>query len=158
MRGSAVALAILLATVASGAEIAPGPRPARLLAEINTVRERHGLGRLSMESRLAAAARAHAADMAGRDFFDHRGPGGPGLAERVARAGYAYGRVAENIAGGYQHARDVVASWMLSEGHRRNLLNPELVDAGIGYLDAPDDGGGVRFRRYWVAIFGRRAR
>ncbi len=47
---------------------------------------------------------------------------------------------------------------MLSEGHRRNLLDAEVVDAGIGYLDAPDDGGRVRYRRYWVAIFGRRSR
>ena len=159
MRGFAVALAIILAAApAPGADIAPDSRPERLLAEINTLRERHGLGKLSTDRRLAAAARDHAADMAVRDFFDHRGPGGPGLAERVARAGYAYARVAENIAAGQEHAGDVVASWMLSEGHRRNLLDAEVVDAGTGFVDAPDDGGRVRYRRYWVAIFGRRAR
>ena len=77
---------------------------------------------------------------------------------RVERSGYAYGRVAENIAGGQETAGDVVVSWMQSAGHRRNLLNAELVDAGIGFLDAPDDRGRVRHRRYWVAIFGRRSR
>jgi uncharacterized protein YkwD len=159
MRGPIVALAIMLmAAAASGADIAPGRQPERLLAEINSLRERHGLGKLSTDRRPATAARNHAADMVGRDFFDHRGPGGPGLAERVQRAGYAYAHVAENIAAGQEHAREVVASWMLSEGHRKNLLNVELSDAGIGYLDAPDDGGRVRYRHYWVAIFGRRSR
>ena len=152
MRGSAFALAILLAAASASAT---ETRPELLLAEINTVREQHGLKPLSAEARLAAAARDHAADMAARDFFDHRGPGGPGLAARVARAGYAYGRVAENIAAGQEHVREVVKTWMLSEGHRRNLLNAELVDAGIGHAHAPDDGGRVRYRRYWVAIFGR---
>ncbi len=47
---------------------------------------------------------------------------------------------------------------MLSAGHRRNLLNAEVLDAGIGYIEAPDDSGDVRYRRYWVAIFGRRSR
>ncbi len=153
--GVAMALAAAAASVTLGADIAPGSRSERLLIEINTVRARHGLGSLRADPRLAAAASAHAADMAKRDFFDHRGPDGAGLAGRVTRAGYAYGHVAENIAGGQRRAEQVVASWMSSAGHRRNLLNAEAVDAGIGYVDAPDDGGGVRYRHYWVAIFGR---
>ncbi len=156
MRRPAFALAIMLAAVAaSGADTLGETRSERLLIEINAVRERHGLGSLRADRRLAAAAGAHAAEMAKRDFFDHRGPDGAGLASRVARAGYAYGYIAENIAGGYGRAEQVVASWMLSAGHRRNLLNGEVVDAGIGYVDAPADSGRVRYRRYWVAIFGR---
>ncbi len=161
MRGVAVALAIFLAAAsagaASGAE-APGSRSDRLLVEINAVRERHGLRHLRADPRLAAAARRHAADMAERDFFDHRTPDGAGLAARIVQAGYGYAHVAENIAAGHERAQEVVASWMLSDGHRRNLLNAEVVDAGIGYVDAPDDGGRVRYRHYWVAIFGRGAR
>ncbi len=150
MRGAALALAIVLAST-----VAPAAQPERLLAEINAARERHGLDPVRADARLAAAARDHAADMAARDFFDHRDPDGAGLASRVAAAGYAYSHVAENIAGGHERARDVVATWLLSAGHRRNLLDPEVVDAGIGYVDAPEDGGRVRYRRYWVAIFGR---
>ncbi len=149
------------AKVTISARASPAPEAAlptqsdRLLTEINATRARHGLGGLRADPRLAAAAGDHAADMATRDFFDHRAPDGSGLSARMVRAGYAYSQVAENIAGGHERAEDVVATWMLSEDHRRNLLNPEVADAGIGYVDAPDDDGRVRYRHYWVAIFGR---
>ena len=83
---------------------------------------------------------------------------GAGLVARIARVGYTYSHVAENIAAGQEHTASVVETWLLSDGHRRNLLNAEDVDAGIGYVDAPDDGGRVSYRHYWVAIFGRRSR
>ena len=155
MRVAAIALIIMLS---AGAATGADTPPTRLLAQINTLREQHGLAPLRMESRLATAASDHAAEMDRRDFFDHRGPGGPGRAERVTRAGYDYSRVVENIAAGQERAPKVVSDWMLSAGHRRNLLNAEVLDAGIGYIEAPDDSGDVRYRRYWVAIFGRRSR
>ena len=154
----AIVVSALAASVALAADIVPESQPERLLTEINAVRERHGLGLLRADPRLAAAARGHAADMAERDFFDHRAPDGAGLVARIVRAGYAFAHVAENLAAGHERADAVVATWMLSEGHRRNLLNAEDVDAGIGYVDAPDDGGRARYRHYWVAIFGRRSR
>ncbi len=156
--GVAIVFSALAATVAPAADITPESQPERLLAEINVVRERHGLGLLRADPRLAAAAKGHAADMAERDFFDHRAPDGAGLVARIVRAGYAYAHVAENLAAGHERADEVVATWMQSEGHRRNLLNAEDVDAGVGYFDAPDDDGRVRYRHYWVAIFGHRSR
>lgn len=132
-----------------------GSPQAALFAAINNARARQGLGSLRADPRLAAAARAHAAAMAADDFFDHRGPDGAGLAARVVRAGYAYSRIAENLAAGHDRATDVVATWLLSEGHRRNLLDAEARDAGVGYVDSPADPGRVRYHRYWVAIFGR---
>ncbi len=144
-----------ITAAAPAAKPTPAARPERLLVEINTARARHGLEPVRRDARLAAAARRQAASMAEGDFFDHRAPDGSGLSARVVGAGYAYSHVAENPAGGHERARDVVATWLLSDGHRRNLLNPEVVDAGIGYIDAPSDGGRVRYRHYWVAIFGR---
>ncbi len=156
--GVAIVVSVLSASLALAADIAPQSQPERLLAEINAVRERHGLGSLHANPRLAAAAKGHAADMAERDFFDHRAPDGAGLVARIVRAGYAYAHIAENLAAGHERADEVVASWMLSEGHRRNLLNAEDVDVGIGFVDVPDDGGRVRYHNYWVAIFGHRSR
>jgi len=156
--GVAIVVSALAASVALAADIAPTSQTVHLLAEINAVRARHGLGSLRAEPRLAAAARGHAADMAERDFFDHRAPDGAGLVARIVHAGYAYAHVAENLAAGHERADEVVATWMQSEVHRRNLLNADDADAGIGYVDAPDDDGRVRYRHYWVAIFGHRSR
>ena len=154
----AIVISVLGASGAKGADNAPRSVADRLLAEINVVRERHGLGILRADRKLAIAAMDHAVDMAERDFFDHRTPDGAGLVARIARVGYTYSHVAENIAAGHERAASVVETWLLSDGHRRNLLNAEDVDAGIGYVDAPGDDGRVSYRHYWVAIFGRRSR
>jgi len=154
----AIVISTLGATSAMGTDYTPRSVADRLLAEINVVRERNGLGLLRADRKLAMAAMDHAVDMAERDIFDHRAPDGAGLVSRIARVGYNYSHVAENIAAGHERPASVVETWLLSDGHRRNLLNPEDVDAGIGYVDAPDDGGRVSYRHYWVAIFGRRSR
>jgi uncharacterized protein YkwD len=101
-----------------GADAAPSSVADRLLVEINVVRERHGLGKLRADRKLATAAMDHAADMAERDFFDHRAPDGAGLVARIARVGYAYSHVAENIAAGQEHTASVVETWLLSDGRR----------------------------------------
>ena len=66
--------------------------------------------------------------------------------------------MSENIAAGQERAAAVVETWLLSRGHKRNLLNGKDVDVGIGYVHAPDDGGRVSYEYYWVAIFGRESR
>ena len=47
-----------------------------------------------------------------------------------------------------------VDSWMTSEGHRQNLLNPVFRHAGIGYVFNDRDGGAVRYRHYWALTLG----
>ena len=59
--------------------------------------DRAGCGALRFDSRLAAAARAHSADMVNRHYFAHESPDGSTPADRAAAAGYTdYG--GENIA------------------------------------------------------------
>ena len=64
----------------------------------------------------------HAQDMATRGYFDHTTPEGVTFDARITAAGYAWSRAAENIAAGQRDPAAVMAAWMDSAGHRRNIL------------------------------------
>ena len=104
----------------------------------NAERARHGLRALTVDQRLAAAAQAHSADMVRRGFFAHESPDGRQVWDRAVAAGYAYRKVAENIAAGQRTAEEVVRGWMDSPGHRANIL------------DARPDPDRRRPRRRWL--------
>lgn len=54
----------------------------------------------------------------------------------------------ENIAFGNASGAEVVAGWMNSDGHRRNIVNPGFRLFGVGAVQAADG-------RWWVAqVFG----
>jgi uncharacterized protein YkwD/stress response protein SCP2 len=134
----------------------PGPAPtpwADPLSEVvrltNQQRAMHGLGPLSPQPLLAQAAAAHSADMAARQFFDHRNPDGLQVADRVTALGYRYATVAENIAAGQRTPGEVVTGWMNSPGHRHNILLPEITQIGVGYAPSADVYG-----CYWTQVFG----
>ncbi len=131
-----------------------GLHNSRMLVRINVHRLRFGLVPLTIDSRLAAAARAHAADMATRDYFSHNGPDGSGFQQRITRAGYRWRVVAENLAAGLASPEATVDSWMTSPGHRKNLLNPAFRHAGIGHVFRQPDTGAVRYGHYWTLTLG----
>jgi uncharacterized protein YkwD len=128
----------------------------QLLGEMNRVRAEHHLTPLKVDQHLTRAAQRHTEDMARNNRLDHQGRDGSKLADRAKRAGYAYARVAENLAAGYATAAQAVKSWLDSPPHRRNLLDPEISDAGIGYVFRDGEAGAKAYRHYWTANFGRR--
>lgn len=105
-----------------------------------------GCGTLERDTRLDAAARLHAEDMAVNDYFSHTSQDGRDPTDRAAEQGYE-GGVGENIAAGYPDADAVMEGWMNSEGHRANILNCDYDVIGIGVADR--DG-----TLYWVQNFG----
>lgn len=107
-------------------------------------------GPLSAESALTCAARVHSVDMATRGFFDHVNPDGEDPFVRMERAGYTYRTAAENIAAGQPSADEVVGGWLASPGHCRNILNPDFVHIGVGYV-ATD---AAEYPFYWTQTFG----
>jgi stress response protein SCP2 len=133
---------------ASGA----GDGAAAVLGEVvdrtNAERARHGLRTLAVDQRLAAAAQAHSADMVRRGFFAHESPDGRQVWDRAVAAGYAYRKVAENIAAGQRTAEEVVRGWMGSPGHRANILDGDLTQIGVGRAD------GGSYGVYWTQVFG----
>lgn len=60
----------------------------------------------------------------------------------------AYG---ENLAGGIYTPESVVAGWMGSAGHRKNILNPKYTHIGVALFPRIKDG--VQKGYYWVQSF-----
>ncbi|MBX3358344.1 MAG: hypothetical protein KF745_07940 [Phycisphaeraceae bacterium] len=77
---------------------------------------------LALEPSLTIAARLHSLDMAERDFFDHVNPDGLSPTQRAQDQGYA-GTAGENIAAGYDTIDEVHKAWLVSIGHRKNVLS-----------------------------------
>src|SRR5208282_4733440 len=105
---------------------------AATLCLINRERAANGESPLRLNGDLQAAAQSHSEDMAIVGYFEHSGPEGDTVLDRLRSFGYidrgtiAY-EVGENIAwGSYEDATpaSIVAAWMESPGHRANILNP----------------------------------
>ena len=107
---------------------------------------------LRLNSILVGTARAMSQDMGDRNFFDHTNPDGLDPFQRMEAAGYNGGAMGENIAAGYSTGAEVVAGWMSSDGHCRNMMDPDFGVIGIGYARVP----GSDYVEYWTQNFGDR--
>lgn len=105
----------------------------QLLALVNRDRKRYGRRPLAPHRGLAAAARAHSADMARRDYFGHRGPVDGPAAERLALRGLRASLVSEAISIAPSTAQ-AHANLMRSPSHRRTLLEPRMTHIGVGVV------------------------
>lgn len=140
--GAATVLLLGLAAVPVGAG---GPTsgqpdrssdPARFASEVfrltNAARAKRGLPALRRDVRLDKAAERFSRQMAESGFFSHTGPDGSTLQSRIAAQGYRGMALGENIGMGYTTPQAAVDGWMLSSGHRANILNPHFRDLGVG--------------------------
>lgn len=122
---------------------------AQVLDLMNVERAKVGLQPLTFDIDCERAAKAHAEDMVGRQYFAHVSPEGWTPDTRLRDTGAQPTiEVAENINAFSPTPADVVASWMASQGHRDNILSPTLANAAIGVA-----GGG---QPLWVAVFSTR--
>lgn len=128
----------------------------QVIALTNQERIANGCPSLRRNELLTQSAQYHTIAMAEQDFFDHVGADGSQLSDRVLAAGYDYTMVAENIAAGLRTPAEVVAGWMDSPGHRRNILNCELREIGVGFYEISPDPGSYSYRFYWTQNFGTR--
>lgn len=140
---------LLLCAFALPAWACPAPPMAELeihLAAVNAERRRAGRAPLSLSSELSRVAQAHACDMAQRGYFSHTSPDGRSMADRTNRAGLPrLCAMGENIARGQRDVPSVMAGWMRSSGHRRNILDRDFTLVGFGRADGPN----------WVQVFAR---
>jgi uncharacterized protein YkwD len=129
----------------AGADVVPTPQDVRsfersTLCLLNAKRSSAGFRVLSTRPLLSRAAAGYSAQMVRESFFAHQAPAGPDLAGRLTRAGYLSHAatdwfVGENLGwatGTAATPRQLVAAWMASPGHRRNILEPAFRDIGIG--------------------------
>lgn len=104
----------------------------------NDVRAQNGLGTVSGNGSLNAAAQAYAEFHYlnyGPLNLSHSYDGTPG--DRAARSGYSWSNIGEVIAGGGNSAQDFVTMWLNSGGHRDIILDGVYVDVGVGCYESP---------------------
>ena len=148
------ALAVLGLGVACGQAPQVNGAPSyeqQVLDLINQQRAAHGLPALTLDQRLAEAARAHNRLMAERGQLSHQVDGELPICvgnDRLTAHGYAWTFCAENAAAGQADPQQVVNDWMNSEGHRENILNPKARQTGIAF----DTGQGT-YTTWWTEVF-----
>jgi uncharacterized protein YkwD len=138
---------------------------AATLCLVNRERAAHGEHALHWNADLLSAAQAHTQSMVVNGYFAHIGRSGDTSLQRIRHSGYIYSRhlgfeVAENIGWGslwLGSPRAIVAAWMVSPGHRANILDGRLRDTGIGVSPhlgslAPGQSGGIYTQDFGVLI------
>ncbi len=130
----------------------------RLIMEgTNRFRKQEGQRELESQPQLLATARDFADVLARTGKLSHEADGSDPR-ERAKKHDYAPCIVAENIAYEYSSAGfesddlsgRFMEAWKKSPGHRKNLLDPDLLEAGMAVAQSKETG-----RYYAVQVFGR---
>ncbi|MBK8795295.1 MAG: hypothetical protein IPM07_02290 [Anaerolineales bacterium] len=164
--GTAPALAARLNEIAytgcggADAPIIDDAYEARVVELVNEQRAANGnLPPVKRIVALGKSARYHATDLGTDNYFNHDTyDRSGGIFKKVCgafdrmRAWYNWTAAGENIAAGYGTPEEVMAGWMKSDGHRRNILDPNFTEIGVGYYKGSGDYG-----VYWVQNLGARA-
>lgn len=109
---------------------------------VNLERRKAGLRPLTVDAKTSGASRLKATDMSKNRYFNHTSPtyGSPFNLLKLQKISYR--AAGENIAMGHLSPESVMKGWMNSEGHRRNILNPNFKSIGVAYYNG-----------YWVQLF-----
>ena len=122
---------------------------------VNQFRSKYGLGALKVNQSLNKAAQAHADDMFVRDFFEHVSPSGTNAGDRATKQGYRWQIILENLATGQTTPAEAVKGWENSKtGHREAMLNPDIIEVGVGYRYMANDSGKYTGHHYWAMSMG----
>lgn len=114
---------------------------------MSSERVNEGLSPLGSNSKLSDVARVKSQDMIDNEYFSHLSPTYGSPFDMMKDFGISYMTAGENIAYGQSTPAEVMNSWMNSEGHRSNILNPAFTEIGVGV--AVDANG----RYYWTQMF-----
>lgn len=100
---------------------------------------------------LQDAAYRHSSDMANNNFMSHTGSDGTSPSDRIDATGYTWSTWAENVAAGQKDIDAVMAAWMKSEGHCKNIMNGNVTEMGSSYVENADTTYGI----YWTQVFAK---
>ena len=128
------------------------PIEKRAFEDTNAARVKQGLRPLAWDPQLCLVARQHSENMARRGYFDHETPEGLQPRDRARAAGISFRMLGENIA--YNKGYDdpgafAVERWMISSGHRANILYVGFEASAIGSYIGPD--GSVYLTQVFIA-------
>ena len=111
-----------------------------VLRLVNAERKKQGLSELNYYSAGQAAADLRADEI--KTSFSHTRPDGRTCFTVFEDFDLGAFMCGENIAWGQRSAQEVVNSWMNSDGHRKNILNPNATGIVVGVKD-----------NHWVQLF-----
>ncbi|NJL54337.1 CAP domain-containing protein [bacterium] len=121
-----------------------------MLTLVNDARAQAGAPPLALDPALNAAACRHTLDMVNNNTFGHTGSDGSSMGQRIRAAGYVGVTAGENVAAGSPDPQVSFNQWMNSEGHRRNILNPEFRFMGLSHVYSAN----TDYGHYWTQTFG----
>lgn len=94
---------------------------------------------------LEKAAQLHSRDMYANKYFSHIAADGSNAGVRIDAAGYRWKAYGENIAMGFNSEQEVVAGWIKSPGHCKNIMGKQFTEMGVAKAGS-----------YWTQEFGTR--
>jgi uncharacterized protein YkwD len=83
---------------------------------------------------------------------DHSSPDGKRVAQRATAEGYKWRAIGENIAGGDTSVDALMAGWIASSTHCRNMMDPGFTEVGVACVQR----NGTTWGTYWTMVLGRR--
>jgi uncharacterized protein YkwD len=105
---------------------------AEVIRLVNLEREKAGVAPLKELDTLFPMADVRAQESAAS--FSHTRPNNTRCFTIFGENNLKYAAAGENLAYGFKTPESVVAAWMKSEGHRRNIMDPDFKYIGIGYF------------------------
>ena len=119
----------------------------QVLDLVNVERTKRGLKALTLDTKLSNVATMKSQDMIDKNYFDHNSPTYGSPFDMMRKFGISYRSAGENIAEGQRSPEEVMNAWMNSEGHRKNILNPNFTTLGVGVAKTSSG------RLYWTQMF-----
>lgn len=119
-----------------------------IISATNVERKKIGIVELLKDPQLSKAAEVKLQDMFQKQYFQHVSPSGDSVSDVVRKAGYEYIVVGENLAlGVFAGDAQVVAAWMASPGHKKNILDPRYQEIGLAVGQGMYQG-----RKQWLIV------
>ncbi len=109
---------------------------------VNQERAKAGVPPLKVDLELSRVARIKSQDMRDNNYFSHTSPTYGSPFDMMKSFGISYRTAGENIAK-HSSVESAHAGLMNSDGHRKNILNPNFTHIGIGIVDG----------RYYTQMF-----
>ena len=116
----------------------------RVAAMVNQVRRENGVPEMMILPTLNRIANVRANEITQK--FDHTRPDGSGIRDIIDQYNVGWRKIGENIAKGQPTPESAMDSWMHSERHRGNILNPDYQYIGVSVVYANGT-------YHWVQIF-----
>ncbi len=106
----------------------------------NKKRESVGLGKLTLNEELSAAALEKAQHMFKNNYWAHVAPDGTEPWDFILAEGYDYAYAGENLAKNFKYSKEVVEAWYSSPSHRDNLMNANYTEVGYAVVNGVLEG------------------